>query len=204
MTDTSEAGKTVALPGPAEVDAEVVEGVVVDDEAAVSRPTVVQVVIVRPVEVIKVVVKHDHTRTAGRHLMYIPLGALVAVKRLWESRSTARYERMFRAAEAAGNHEAALDWETRRVQFIKERHARRMDSTEKTQQVMKAIPHIVLGLFILLAATGIFLAVGTKHIAELIAPFMAVADTVKWTVIAVSVSYGPVLLALPWIAVGAL
>ena len=204
MTDTSEAGKTVALPGPAEVDAEVVEGVVVDDEAAVSRPSVVQVVIVRPVEVIKVVVKHDHTKMVGRNAMYVPLGALVAVKRLWESRSTARYERMFRAAEAAGNHEAALDWETRRVQFMKDRHQRRMDLIENTQQVLKALPHIVLGLFILLAATGIFLAVGTKHIAELIAPFMAVADTVKWTVIAVSVSYGPILLAAPWIAIGAL
>ena len=187
------------------IDGEIVEGVVVDDEAAVSRPpSVVQVVIVRPVQVIKVVVKHDHTRTAGRHLMYIPLGALVAVKRLWESRSTARYERMFRAAEAAGNHEAALDWETRRVQFMKDRHQRRMDLIENTQQVLKALPHIVLGLFILLAATGIFLAVGTKHIVELIAPFMAIADIVKWTVIAVSVSYGPVLLAAPWIAVGSL
>jgi DNA segregation ATPase FtsK/SpoIIIE, S-DNA-T family len=205
MTDTSEAGKTVALPGPAEVDAKVVEGVVVDDEPAVTRPpSVVQVVVVRPVQVIKVVVKHDHTKTIGRNLMFIPLGALVAVKRLWESRSTARYERMFRAAEAAGNHEAALDWETRRVQFMKDRHQRRTDLIENTQQVLKALPHIVLGLFILLAATGIFLAVGTKHIAELIAPFMAIAETVKWTVIAVSVSYGPVLLAAPWIAVGAL
>ncbi len=35
MTDTSEASKTVALPGPAEVEAEVVEGVVVDDAAPV-------------------------------------------------------------------------------------------------------------------------------------------------------------------------
>ena len=186
------------------VDGEIVEGVVVDDEAAVSRPSVVQVVIVRPVQVIKVVVKHDHTRTAGRHLMYIPLGALVAVKRLWESRSTARYERMFRAAEAAGNHEAALDWETRRVQFMKDRHQRRMDLIENTQQVLKALPHIVLGLFILLAALGIFLAVATKHIAELIAPFMDVASIVEWTAIAFSVAWGPVLLALPGIAVGAL
>ena len=55
---------------------------------------------------------------------------------------------MFRAAEAAGNHEMSLDWETRRAQFIKERHQRRMDMIEKTQQVMKALPNIVFGLFI--------------------------------------------------------
>ena len=64
---------------------------------------VVQVVIVRPVAVIKVVVKHDHTRTAGRHVMYVPLGAAVVVKRLWDSRSSSRYERFIRAAELAWN-----------------------------------------------------------------------------------------------------
>ena len=61
----------------------------------------------RPVQVIKVVVRHDHTKAAGRHLIYIPLGALVVAKRLWDSGSSSRYERMIRAAEATGNHEAA-------------------------------------------------------------------------------------------------
>ena len=188
----------------AEIDGEIVEGEIVDDEPASRTPSVMQVVVVRPVQVVKVVVKHDHTKAAGRHLMYIPLGALVAAKRLWESRSTARYERMFRASESAGNHEAALEWETRRAQFIKDRHQRRMDWIEKTQQVMKALPYIVGGLLGLLAVLGVFLAIGTKHISGLVAPFVAVADIVKWTIIAVSVSYGPVLLAAPWIGLGAL
>ena len=48
MTDTSQAGKTVALPGPAEVEAEIVEGVVVDDDAPV-----VQSVVLRPVQVVQ-------------------------------------------------------------------------------------------------------------------------------------------------------
>ena len=72
-------------------------------------------------------------------------------------------------------------------------------------KVMLAIPKIVLGMFIVLAVLGIFLAIGTKHFGEIIAPFMAVADIVKWTVIAVvAVTWGPVVLALPWIAVGSL
>ena len=48
---------TVALPGPAEVEAEVVEGVVVDDAAPV-----VQSVVLRPVQVVRIVVQHEHTQ----------------------------------------------------------------------------------------------------------------------------------------------
>jgi len=80
------------------VESEVVDGVIVDDEPGVSRPSVVQVVIVCPMQVVKVVAKHEHTRAAGRHLIYIPLGALVLAKRLWESRTSARYERFIQAA----------------------------------------------------------------------------------------------------------
>jgi S-DNA-T family DNA segregation ATPase FtsK/SpoIIIE len=141
---------------------------------------------------------------AGRHLAYVPIGVSVVAKRLWDSRSTSRYERMIRAAESAGNHEAALDWEKQRAQFLKDRHQRRVDMVELPLKVLLAVPKITLGMFVALAVLGIFLAIGTKHIAGLIAPFMAIADIVKWTVLAVAVSYGPVLLAAPWIAMGAL
>jgi len=189
----------------AELDGEIVDAEIVDDEPAVSRPpSVVQVVIVRPVQVIKVVVRHDHAKAAGRHAMYIPLGALVLAKRLWDSRSTSRFERFIRAAESAGNHEGALAWEDLRTKFIKDRHQRRMDWINTAQQVLLAVPKVVLGLFAILAVLGIFIAIGTKHIGEIVTPFKVVAGIVKWTVIAVSVSYGPVLLALPWIGMGAL
>jgi hypothetical protein len=62
MTDTSEVSQTVALPGPAEVEAEVVEGVVVDDDAPV-----VPSVVLLPMQVVKIIVRHEHTKTAGRH-----------------------------------------------------------------------------------------------------------------------------------------
>ena len=90
------------------VEAEVVEGEVVDE-----RPSVVPSVVLLPVQVVRVVVQHEHTKTAGRHVAYVPLGAAVVAKRLWDSRTTARYERFMRAAEATGNHEAALEWEER-------------------------------------------------------------------------------------------
>ena len=199
MTDTSEAGRTVALSGPAEVEAEVVEGVVVDDAAPG-----VQSVVLRPVQVVKIVAQHEHTRTAGRHLAYVPLGAAVVAKRLWDSRTTSRYERFMRAAEATGNHEAALEWDDRMQRFRKDRHERRVDMIEVPVRVLLALPKIALGLFLVLATMGVFLGIAMKHIAEVAAPFEVVAHIVGWAVIAFSVSWGPVLLALPWIGLGAL
>ena len=194
---------TVALPELAEVVGdEVVDGVIVDDEPA-SRPSVVQVVI-RPVQVIKIVVTHEHTKTTGRHLMYIPLGALVVVKRLRESRTTARHERMYRAAESAGNHEAALDWEKLRQQFLKDRHQRRVDTANMIGTVFKASPWILGSFAGFLVLAGIFLAIGTKHIKGLIEPFLAVADIVKWTVILSTIAWAPVLMSLLCIGLGML
>jgi hypothetical protein len=54
-----------------------------------------------PAQVVRVIAQHDHAKAAGRRLAYIPLGAAVVAKRLWDSRNTARYERWLRTAEAA-------------------------------------------------------------------------------------------------------
>ncbi len=186
MTDTSEAGKTVALPGPAEVEAEIVEGVVVDDDAPVATSAPLRVV-----QVVRVVAQHDHTKRAGRHLAYVPLGAAVVAKRLWDSRTTSRYERFMRAAEASGNHEAALEWDDRMQRFRKDRHERRVDMIEVPLRLLLAVPKIALGLFAVLAVIGIFLGIATKHIAEVAAPFEVVAHIVEWVAIAFSVAWGP-------------
>jgi S-DNA-T family DNA segregation ATPase FtsK/SpoIIIE len=92
-SDEDETG-TVAVPEHAEL-AEVIEGVVVD--APVPAP-----VPLRVVQVIRVVAQHEHAKTAGRNLAYIPIGASVVARRLWDSQTTARYERFIRAAEATG------------------------------------------------------------------------------------------------------
>lgn len=191
---------TVAVPELAEVvDAEVVEGEVVDE-----RPSVMPSVVLLPVQVVRVVVQHQHTKTAGRHLAYVPLGAAVVAKRLWDSRTTARYERFMRAAEATGNHEAALEWDDRMQAFRRDRHQRRMDMIQVPVQVLLAVPKIALGLFLVLAVIGVFLGIATKHVAEIAAPFEVVARIVEWVALAVSVAWGPVLLSLPWIGLGAL
>ena len=103
--DGDEPRNLPAIPAARTSSRTSLEGVVVD-EPAPSAPA-------RVVHAARVVARHEHTRTAGRHLGYIPLGAAVVAKRLWESRTTARYERWLRIAETSGDQESALEWEKR-------------------------------------------------------------------------------------------
>jgi DNA segregation ATPase FtsK/SpoIIIE, S-DNA-T family len=100
MTDTTN------LPAVATGD-EVVDGVVVDEPGQPPQSPVI-VLIQRPVHVVQLVVRHEHTRAAGRHAGYVGAGAAIAFRRAWDGRTTARYDRFLRAAEEMGNHEAAL------------------------------------------------------------------------------------------------
>ena len=188
-----------AVPGGAGLELGVLEGEIVGDPPAAppSGP-------LRVVHVARVIVQHEHAKRAGRHLGYVPLGAAVVIKRVWDSRTTARYERMLRAAEAAGNHEAALEWEKRMADFRKDRHARRVDMVKVPVEVALAIPKIALGLFVVFAVIGTLLAIATGHVAEVAAPFKVAAHVAEIVAIVFSVAWGPIVLALPWIGMWAL
>lgn len=114
----------------------------VDDEVVDERPSLMPSVVLVPVEVMRIVVRHRHARTAGLHLAYIPIGASVVAKRLWDSRSTSRYERFIRAAEATGSHESALEREERLAQFRKDRQDRRVDMIEVPVRVLLQLPKL--------------------------------------------------------------
>lgn len=181
-----------AVPGAAEVTG-VIEGQVVDPPRAVL-----------PLRVIGTVARHDRTRTVGRHLMYVPLGAAVVGKRLWDSRTTARYERWMRAAEASGDLDRVLALEGRLAEFRRDRHQRRVDMIEVPADLILRLPRLVFGLFLILAGTGTMLAIGTRHLAEVAAPFQVTARAVTLAIIVISVAWGPLLLAVPWIGMAAL
>jgi DNA segregation ATPase FtsK/SpoIIIE, S-DNA-T family len=151
-----------ALP-PAPGDEEVIEGTVVE------RPN--QSV----ATVLRAAVTHRHSRMAARNTAYIGIGVIVTARQLWDSRTTARYDRMLSAAEAAGNHEAALQWEERRAKFIKERHDRRMAWVELPFRVVKLAPAAAAVAFCTLAATGIAMAAATGNVRDIAAPFEFVA-----------------------------
>lgn len=176
---------------------EVLEGEIVDELPA--RGPVVQAV-----QVVLVVVRHDHAKTATRHVSYVPLGVFVTVRRLWESRSTARYDRAIRAAESTGNHQAALEWDQRRAEFVKGRHERRMQRSQNRVAVAKALPWIAMAFLAVPFTIGAFLAIAQHRPAALVEPIEIMARVVALVAAAVAVAWGPLVLAAPWTAVAAL
>jgi DNA segregation ATPase FtsK/SpoIIIE, S-DNA-T family len=195
QTDDGDAGNLPALRAGQDVEPDVLEGRIVSDDET-TAPAVIRVV--------RVIVQQKHARFAWRNLAYIPIGLAVTVQRVWDTRTTARYERFIRAAEKAGDHEHALEWDDRMQEFRRDRHQRRVDMIEVPVRVLLVLPKIGLGLFMLLLAAGIALAVASKHVGEVAVPFDVAAQIVFWVTIAVSVSWGPFVLVLPWIALGAL
>jgi DNA segregation ATPase FtsK/SpoIIIE, S-DNA-T family len=203
--DTGPGGELVpfpdapAVPAPDtgyEIEPDIIEGEIVDDPPPTGPARVVHAV--------SVVVQHEHAKRAGRHLGYVPLGAAVVTKRLWDSRTTSRYERMLRMAEASGDLAAVLEVEKRLAEFRRDRHGRRIDMFKVPAELLLLLPKLLLGLFLVLAAFGTLLAIAAGHIAEVAVPFRVAARIAEIVAIVFSITWGPLLLAAPWIAVGAL
>lgn len=89
-------------------------------------------------------VTSERTRTAARlvarHGLYVLGGTRITAKRAWDGRTGSRYERMIRAAEAAGNFEEAKEWEDRLTRFRAARHHRRMDLLKAPRTRSRASP----------------------------------------------------------------
>ncbi|QKW50951.1 ATP-binding protein [Streptomyces buecherae] len=158
---------------------------------------------VRAGRTVRSIVTHEHTRATARvvtrHGAYVVGGAGVLAKRTWDGRSAARYERMMRIAEAAGNGEEAKEWEERGRQFRAARHQRRMDLLTLPQRAAKAM---VVGT---VTATGGLLGVGTllaiaeKDPSMVLAPIMGTIDAIRWAVVIVTLVWGPALWLAPWL-----
>jgi DNA segregation ATPase FtsK/SpoIIIE, S-DNA-T family len=192
--DKSPAADVAVLQG-AEVEEAVLEGEIVEEPRA-------------PIAAIRAVVTdvaaHHRTQTAGRHALYIAGGATVVARRLWDGRTTARYERMMRAAEAAGDREAVLEWEARGAQFRKDRHQRRTELFELAMRLILAAPKLAICTFVGLLVLGVLISIGAKDAQYIPAPLFFVGHALALIALVVSVAWGPLLLAAPWIAVGAL
>ncbi|MBR7677148.1 ATP-binding protein [Streptomyces daliensis] len=153
-------------------------------------------------------VTHERTRTAARasvrHSMYVIGGTRIVARRAWDGRTAARYERMMRTAEAAGQHEAAAEWEERGRQFRAARHQRRMELLTSAPRIAKSAAigagATVAGLFVL----GGVLAIANEDIAQVLAPPLAVIEVIRIIVLVASVVWGPLVVATPWMALAAL
>ncbi|MGW1138587.1 FtsK/SpoIIIE domain-containing protein [Streptomyces zhihengii] len=183
---------------PAEAAAPVL---IVVDEPPMVRPVPLWV---RTGHTARTIATHERTRTAAgvvvRHGSYILGGTRVVAKRAWDGRTAARYERMIRAAEAAGNYEAAADWEARGAAFRAARHKRRMDLITSPERLAKNAAYGTGGTIGGLLLVGIALAIATKDPADVVTPLMALVDLIHFLVVFVTVMWGPLVAVGPWLA----
>ncbi|MFF6775799.1 FtsK/SpoIIIE domain-containing protein [Streptomyces sp. NPDC012637] len=148
--------------------------------------------------------RHERTKTAGRvavrHTSYVLGGTRIVVRRAWDGRTGARYERLLRAAEAAGNYQAAGEWEERLHRFRSERHKRRMDLITAPERIVKGAAFGVGGSIGALILIGIALAIANGEIADVVTPLMAVIKLISLLVVIVQVVWGPAMVIGPWLA----
>ncbi|MEU4686790.1 ATP-binding protein [Streptomyces xinghaiensis] len=159
---------------------------------------------VRSGRAVKQAATHERTQTAARavarHGLYTVGGARIVARRAWDARTAARYERMLRAAEAAGNYEVAAEWEERGQRFRDARHRRRMDLLTAPVDAAKSAA-VGTGMGIgALVALGVVLAVATKDPGDVVTPLMAVVDLIHLLIVIVTVVWGPLVTLGPFLA----
>ena len=137
-------------------------------------------------------------------VVYIATGTFVVGRRLWEARTNARYERLMRAAEAAGDYERLTDWETRAEQARERRHRRRMDWIVAPLDLARAITIMVMSAIGCLLGLGAVMAVAHRDVAWMLTPLQRAVDVVAWAVWLLGAVWLPATVALPWLALAGL
>ncbi|MET7795815.1 FtsK/SpoIIIE domain-containing protein [Streptomyces decoyicus] len=163
---------------------------------------------VRSGRAVKTAATHESTRAtvraAARHSLYTLNGGRIVARRAWDGRTGSRYERMIRAAEAAGNLEAAEEWEERLQRFRAARHHRRMDLLHSPVEAAKGVA-VGAGMSIgVLVALGVVVALSTGHVGDVITPLTATIDFIALLIRIVQVVWGPALAIGPFLALLAL
>ncbi|MFJ9122089.1 FtsK/SpoIIIE domain-containing protein [Streptomyces sp. NPDC102394] len=163
---------------------------------------------VRSGQAVKTAVTHETTkatvRAAARHSLYTFNGGRIVARRTWDGRTGARYERMIRAAEAAGNLEAAEEWEERLQRFRAARHHRRMDLLHSPVEAAKGVA-VGAGMSVgVLVALGVVMAINTGHVGDVITPLSATVDFIALLIRIVQIVWGPALTIGPLLALLAL
>ncbi|MFH9808872.1 FtsK/SpoIIIE domain-containing protein [Streptomyces olivaceus] len=163
---------------------------------------------VRSGRAVKSAVTHESTRAtvraATRHSLYTLNGGRIVARRAWDGRTGSRYERMIRAAEAAGNLEAAQEWEERLERFRAARHHRRMDLLHSPVEAAKGVG-VGAGMSIgVLVALGVVMALNTGEVRDVVTPLSATVDFIATLIRIVQVVWGPALSVGPFLALLAL
>ncbi|MFI9417915.1 ATP-binding protein [Streptomyces werraensis] len=163
---------------------------------------------VRSGHAVKHAVTHERTRSAGRavvrHGLYTFNGGRIVARRAWDGRTGARYERMIRAAEAAGNLAAAEEWEERLSRFRAARHHRRMDLLHSPVDAAKGVA-VGAGMSVgVLVALGVVMAISTGRVTDVVTPLSATIDFIALLIRIVQFVWGPAVTIGPFLALLAL
>ena len=149
------------------------------------------------------VATHDRTKTTAkavvRNVLYVPAGAGVVLRRVWEAKTNSRYERMMRRAETAGDYDALIEWEQRAEQAKQRRHDRVMDWIAAPWQLVKALVASVAALTFFLLTLGVVLAVASEDVSRVLEPIESVLSAIEWIAWLVAIVWGPLVLVGPWI-----
>ncbi len=121
----------------------------------------------------------------------------MATRRWWEARTNARYERLMRSAEAAGDYERLTDWEARAEQARERRHRRRMDWITTPLDLARAIAVVAMSGIGFLLALGVVLAVAHRDASWLLTPAQKAVDAIAWLVWLLGVVWLPATLVAP-------
>ncbi|WP_158853161.1 ATP-binding protein [Saccharothrix deserti] len=158
------------------------------------------------VAVVRGGVTHDRTRRAvravARNAFYVPAGGAVVARQVWEAHTTARHQRMMRAAEAAGDFAAVAEWEERQARFVAERHRRIMAWLAAPVQVVKAVLVVLVALVGLLVVAGVVLAVTRAELGAFLAPFLTAFAVLSGVVSVIDAVWGAVSVLAPFAALG--
>ncbi|MEV6545272.1 FtsK/SpoIIIE domain-containing protein [Streptomyces sp. NPDC051665] len=135
---------------------------------------------VRSGRAVKTAVTHDTTKSAARavarHSLYTFNGGRIVARRAWDGKTGARYERMIRAAEVAGNLEVAEEWEERLTRFRQARHHRRMDLLHSPVEAAKGVGVGAAMSVGVLVALGVVMAINNHDIRDVITPLKATIE----------------------------
>ncbi|SED57101.1 DNA segregation ATPase FtsK/SpoIIIE, S-DNA-T family [Streptomyces sp. 3213] len=145
-----------------------------------APPTPLVPLWVRSGRAVKTAVTHETTKAAARavarHSLYTFNGGRIVARRAWDSKTPARYERMQRAAEAAGNYELAAEWEERGQRFRQARHHRRMDLLHSPVEAAKGVG-VGVGMSVgVLVALGVVMAINNHDVTDVVTPLKATIE----------------------------
>lgn len=187
---------------------DIADGEIVDETEYQARGRLERIQNHQIVILVVTVATHRHTTTAAklaaRHTLYVPIGAAVVARRLWDAHTNSLYVRLLRAAEAAHDWDKLGEWEQRAEQAKDRRHRRRMDLLEMPARLAKAGAILLATLATVLALTGLVLMTAAKTPTAFLRPFEAVLSVAQALAWVVAIAWGPLILAAPWLLVLAL